>query len=80
MPNNSKLELRKFCLSLEIDLFGIADIKNIKHEFLIAPRVLARMDRAVCLGLRISQAALAEIEQVPTRMLFSSLPDGEYCF
>jgi len=67
---NNKLELKNYCLSLEVDLFGVADIKNIKNEFLIAPKVLAKLDRAVCLGLRISQAALAEIEQAPTRMYF----------
>ena len=70
MPKDNKLDLKKYCFSLEIDLFGIADIKNIKNEFLIAPKVLARLDRAVCLGLRISQAALNEIEKVPTRMYF----------
>jgi epoxyqueuosine reductase QueG len=67
---NNKLDLKKLCFSLEIDLFGVADIKNIKNEFLISPKVLAKMDRAVCLGLGISQAALAEIEQAPTRMYF----------
>jgi epoxyqueuosine reductase QueG len=70
MPKNNKADLKKFCLSLEVDLFGVADIKNIKNEFLIAPKVLAKLDNAVCLGLRISQAALAEIEKVPTRMYF----------
>jgi epoxyqueuosine reductase QueG len=67
---NNKLELKNYCFSLEIDLFGIADIKNIKKEFLISPKVSEKMDRAVCLGLRISRAALDEIEQVPTRMYF----------
>ncbi|MFA5231752.1 MAG: hypothetical protein WC416_05075, partial [Candidatus Omnitrophota bacterium] len=61
---NNKLELKNYCFSLEIDLFGVADIKNIKKEFLISPKVLAKMDRAVCLGMRISRAALDEIEQV----------------
>jgi len=70
MPKNNKQDLEKYCFSLEIDLFGVADIKEIKNEFLISPKVLAKMDRAVCLGLRISQAALNEIEQVPTRMYF----------
>ena len=70
MLKDNKLGLKKFCLSLEIDLFGIADIKDIKNEFLISPKVLAKMDRAVCLGLRISQAALEEIEKAPTRMYF----------
>jgi len=70
MSQNNKLELKEFCLSLEIDLFGVADISDIKNEFLIAPKVLAKMDRAVCLGLQISRAALSEIENVPTRMYF----------
>ena len=70
MPKNNKLDLEKYCLSLEVDLFGVADIKDIKNEFLISPKVLANMDRAVCLGMRISRAALDEIEQVPTRMYF----------
>jgi len=70
MSGNNKSELKDFCLSLGVDLFGIADIKDIKNEFLIAPKVLAKMDRAVCLGLGISRAALEEIDQVPTRMYF----------
>lgn len=70
MPKNNKLDLEKYCLSLEVDLFGVADIKDIKNEFLISPKVLVKMDRAVCLGIRISRAALDEIEQVPTRMYF----------
>ena len=70
MAKNNKLDLKKFCFSLEIDLFGVADIKNIKNEFLISPKVLAKLDRAICLGLRISQAVLREIEKVPTRMYF----------
>ncbi|MDD5130750.1 MAG: 4Fe-4S binding protein [Candidatus Omnitrophica bacterium] len=70
MPKNNKLELKEYCLSLDIDLFGIADIEGIKNEFLISPKVLVKMNRAVCLGMRISRAALEEIEEVPTRMYF----------
>ncbi|MDD5771445.1 MAG: 4Fe-4S double cluster binding domain-containing protein [Candidatus Omnitrophica bacterium] len=70
MPEKNKLDLKNFCLSLEADLFGVADISDIKNEFLISPKVLAKMDRAVCLGLRISRAVLSEIEQAPTRMYF----------
>ena len=70
MTQDNKLSLKKLCSSLGIDLFGIADIKDIKNEFLISSKVLEKMDRAICLGLRISQAVLDDIEQAPTKLYF----------
>ncbi len=70
MPKNNKLQLKNFCFGLGADLFGVADITSIKSEFLISPKVLEKADRAVCLGVGLSRAALAEIEEAPTRMYF----------
>jgi len=70
MPKNNKQDLKKLCFSLGIDLFGVADIEKLSHEFLISPKVSAKMTRAVCLGLRISQAVLDDIESVPTKLYF----------
>lgn len=68
--NKNYLALKKFCLKEEVDLFGVADISEIKNEFKISPKTLKNLDQAVCLGVRLSAAILSEIEQVPTKLYF----------
>jgi epoxyqueuosine reductase QueG len=63
-------DIRRFCGALSMDLFGVADISKIKKEFLISQKVLEGIDRAVCLGLGLSESILAEIEAAPTRLYF----------
>ncbi len=62
--------LKKFCLKEGIDLFGVADISQIRDEFKIAPKVSQGFDKAICLGVMLSGAVLSEIDIVPTRLYF----------
>jgi len=66
--NYSKLE--KFCRDNGADLFGIADISEVKKGFMIAEMALEKVDRAICLGVRLSQGILNEISAQPTRLYF----------
>lgn len=68
--NKNYLLLKKFCLNQGIDLFGVASIGSIKKEFLLPEKLLAKLDRAVCLGLRLSGSILSEIDNSPTRLYF----------
>lgn len=66
----SYANLKKFCLDEGIDLFGVADISKLHDEFKIAPQVAQKLDRAICLGVRLSGAVLSEIDVVPTKLYF----------
>jgi len=68
--NKNYLNLKKFCLEQGIDLFGVADILEIKDEFMILGRTLEKLNQAVCLGVRLSAGILDEIENAPTRLYF----------
>ncbi len=68
--NKNYTALKKFCLDQGAGLFGVADIECIKKEFLLAPRLLEKMDKAVCLAASLSSAILEEIDQQPTRIYF----------
>ncbi len=64
------LALKKICCQEGLDLFGVADIREIKNEFQISPKTLEKLDKAICLGLRLSQSILSEMEQKPTKLYF----------
>jgi len=68
--NKNYTSLKKFCQNLGIDLFGVADIKDIKKDFMLSKNILENLDKAVCLGVRLSASILAEIENAPTRLYF----------
>jgi epoxyqueuosine reductase QueG len=68
--NKNYSALKKTCLKEGLDLFGVADISEIKNEFKISPKTLQNLDKAICLGLRLSQAILSEMEQKPTKLYF----------
>ena len=68
--NKNYLVLKKICLKEGLDLFGVADIRDIKNEFQISSKTLANLDKAICLGLRLSKAILSEMEQKPTKLYF----------
>jgi len=70
MPIDNNLALKEFSRDLGMDLFGVADIQKVKDEFSLSSKILGKMDRAVCLGVRLSGAILEEIEQVPTKLYF----------
>jgi epoxyqueuosine reductase QueG len=62
--------LKKFCQGLGIDLFGVADITSIKDDIQVSKDVLKSLDKAVCLGVRLSSSILQEISNAPTRLYF----------
>jgi epoxyqueuosine reductase QueG len=71
MDKNKNYSLaKKFCKHLGIDMFGVADIRAVKNEFLLSAGAIKKFDKAVCLGLRISAAVLEEIEAHPTKLYF----------
>ena len=70
MKEKNYLLLKRFCKDLGIELFGIADISEIKKDFLLSENILKKLDKAVCLGVRLSASILAEIENAPTRLYF----------
>jgi epoxyqueuosine reductase QueG len=70
LKDKNYISLKKFCLGQGIDLFGVADIRELKKEFLLSQKVLSDLDRAVCLGIRLSRATLNGIQDAPTRLYF----------
>lgn len=68
--NKNYLALKKVSLKEGLDLFGVADISAIKNEFMISAKTLQHLDKAICLGLRLSQAILSEMEEKPTKLYF----------
>jgi len=62
--------LKKFCLGLGLDLFGVADIGKIKDEFAVSRDTLKKIDKAVSLGIALSDGVLEDIPEVPTRLYF----------
>jgi epoxyqueuosine reductase len=68
--NKNYLNLRKFCIQQGANLFGVADISRIKKDFALSNELLDRFDRAVSLGVRLSESVLSEISQAPTKLYF----------
>jgi epoxyqueuosine reductase len=68
--NKNYLTLKKFCLSSGCDLFGVANIKEVKKDFALPEVLLKKIDRAVVLGIRLSSLILEGIEDAPTRLYF----------
>ena len=64
------LTLKKITQDSGLDLFGVADISQVKQDFALSKKVLSKLDKAVSVGLRLSAAVLEEIEQAPTRLYF----------
>lgn len=64
------LNLKKISQDLGIDIFGVADISQIKKDFLISDEILEKFDIAISLGIRLSKSILEEIGNQPTRLYF----------
>lgn len=62
------IALRKFCQDLGLDLFGVADIRDVKQEFVVSPELLSKLDKAIVLGGRLSKTVLTELIAAPTRL------------
>jgi epoxyqueuosine reductase len=68
--NKNYAALKCLARSLGRDVFGVADISQIKKDFLISARVLESLQFAVCAGVRLSRGVLEELEHSPTRLYF----------
>jgi len=68
--NKNYAALKKFAIAQGISLFGVADIQGIKSDFKLSEKSLVKLDKAVCLGLRLAQGILDEISCAPTRLYF----------
>ncbi|MDP2939472.1 MAG: hypothetical protein Q8O13_05300 [Candidatus Omnitrophota bacterium] len=69
MKKISKIKLEKFCKELGADLFGVADIRDIKKDFTNLSGS-NKMDTAICLGVRVQNAILNDIQNQPTKLYF----------
>jgi epoxyqueuosine reductase QueG len=68
--NKNYLNLKELCLGLGADLFGVADIRQIRNEFALSRELADKFDKAVCLGVRLSASILEEIDNMPTKLYF----------
>jgi epoxyqueuosine reductase QueG len=68
--NKNYADLNKFAKTQGIDLFGVADIQDVKKDFQLSEKLKVRLDKAVCLGIRLSESVLDEISSAPTRLYF----------
>ncbi len=68
--NKNYAILKKFCEAQGADLFGVADISKIKNDFTLSKEAIRDIDKAVCLGVRLSGSILAEIQDAPTKLYF----------
>jgi hypothetical protein len=62
--------LRKRALELGFDLFGVADITDLRRDFLIEPKTRDRFGLAISLGKRLNDAVLDDIDDHPTPLYF----------
>ena len=62
--------LKAFCQEQGVDLFGVADMRQLKEDVMLSRDILARMDKAICLGAQLSGIILEEIKDAPTRLYF----------
>jgi len=63
-------DLKNFCLKEGTDLFGIADISKIKSEFSLPKEITKSLDKAVCIGVRLSAGVFGDIVDKPTKLYF----------
>jgi epoxyqueuosine reductase len=64
-------QLNKLILDMGADLFGIADMINVKtNDFLIDAKLLAKFPFAISIAKKLSEAVLEEIIDHPTKLYF----------
>lgn len=62
--------LKEFCTLHGADLFGVADISEIKAEFNLSEELTQGLDKAICLGVRLSSQILNDVIDAPTKLYF----------
>jgi len=70
MQDRDYEELKKFAYEHGASVFGVADISRIKNKFNISKDTLKKLDKAICIGVKLSKAILDEIKDHPTRLYF----------
>ena len=55
---------------LGADIFGVADISDLKQEFLLSPPVTKDLNRGISLGVRLLDSVLEEIQDKPTKLYY----------
>jgi len=70
MQDKNYTQLKEFCLGLGADLFGVADISKIKKEFNLSPSLVKGLDKAICIGVRLSGQVFGDITKEPTKLYF----------
>lgn len=63
-------KLKELVFAKGISLFGVADIKEIRKDFLLSKEVVEKFDWAISLGYRLSQAVLDTLVDRPNRLYF----------
>ena len=67
---NNYNKLKKYIKELGIDLFGVADIDNIREGFHLSEKTKAQFSRAISIGVQLSRAVLEDIDQEPTKLYY----------
>ncbi len=62
--------LQSISRGLGLPLFGVADIRPIRDSFLLRPETVRGFDRALSLGLRLSDSVLDDLVDKPTPLYF----------
>jgi len=62
--------LKKNAIDVGFDLFGVADVSNVRNEFKIHKTSKQRFNRAISLGKRLLDAIINEIDDKPTSLYF----------
>jgi epoxyqueuosine reductase QueG len=62
--------IKRIALDSGFDLFGVADITSIRHEFNLDKASRGKFHRAISLGKRLLDAIIDEIEDKPTKLYF----------
>jgi epoxyqueuosine reductase QueG len=70
MPDKNYNQLKKFALGLGADLFGVADISKTKDNFHLPYQIIEDLDRAICIGARLSKLVFNDIKDAPTKLYF----------
>lgn len=68
--NKNYSVVKKFMQIQGISLFGVADINEIKKDFMLSPRILEKLSSAVVLGMGLSNSIMDEITTQPTKLYF----------
>jgi epoxyqueuosine reductase QueG len=63
-------KLKKISVDLGFSLFGVAEIKEIKHEFNLPKVSVDKFSRGIALGKRLLDAVIEEIKDRPTTLYF----------